>query len=126
MTEIDLVAQRIKDRFNIDIFKNTRRQEYVDGRALFCYVLRNKYGFTLNHIAEVFNNRGKKFDHSSVVHNLKNFETTRRYNPKVNELVSELLQQTDMRMYLRHLASEISANKSDIEVGKAVKILEEI
>ena len=126
MNEIDLVAKRIKDKLNVDIFKNTRKQEYVDGRALFCYVLRNKYGFTLNHIAEVFNNRGKKFDHSSVVHNLKNFETTRKYNPTVNETVSELLEQTDMRMYLRHIASEISSTKSDEKITKAVKYLEQI
>tara|TARA_B110000503_G_scaffold12308_1_gene16750 strand:- start:4530 stop:4919 length:390 start_codon:yes stop_codon:yes gene_type:complete len=126
MTEIDIVAKRINEKLNLNIFENTRRREYVDGRALFCYVLRNKYGFTLHHIAEVFNTKGKKFDHSSVVHNLKGFEQTRKYNPTVNSMVTDLLQQTDTRMYLRHLASEVASTKSDKKIAESNTFLEKI
>ena len=70
----------------VDIFKNTRKREYVELRALVCYTLREDLNFGFQKIADYFKSRGKKMDHSSVIHMIKMYPIYKMHNKYLEKL----------------------------------------
>lgn len=52
----------------IDIYKQTRKTEYVEHRALFCHILRNKLDMRWVSISDFIKSKGKSFDHATAIH----------------------------------------------------------
>ena len=72
----------------VDIFQNTRKREYVELRALACYIFRKKMNMRWTSIANFFTSMGKKTDHASVIHLVKMYPIYKKTNEDLSELES--------------------------------------
>lgn len=70
-SEIDEYYIDFKKICSIDIFKKTRKTEYIVYRALFYRILECKAGLSLSDTARYFTHKGLKCCHSKVLHGLK-------------------------------------------------------
>lgn len=75
------LVQKIIDRVGFDIFKLTRKREYIEARALLIYYLYNYYRMNHQQIADFITSKGYKIHRTSIIHNLKNFEIYVRFSP---------------------------------------------
>ena len=57
--DIKKIGDSVKEVSGLNIFDNTRRRDYVELRALVCYVLRKKLRIGLTNIASYFQSEGK-------------------------------------------------------------------
>lgn len=72
----DSTKKKIKHIFNLviqetglDIFRQTRRREYVDARTFAAKLLRSELGITTIHIGKLLNK-----NHATIIHGLKLFD----------------------------------------------------
>ena len=80
------VGGKICDITGIDIFKNTRKKEYVELRALVCYTLRDDLEFGYQRIADYFKSQGREMLHSNVIHLVKMYPIYKKYNKNLERL----------------------------------------
>ena len=80
------VAEGVVEMTGVDIFLNTRQRNYVELRALVCYILREKLGMRWTNIAYYFESMGKTMNHATVIHLVKNYETYKMYNSSLQEI----------------------------------------
>ena len=64
----------------IDIYKQTRKTEYVEHRALLCHILRNKLDMRWVSISDFIKSKGKSFDHATAIHANKMYPVYKRSN----------------------------------------------
>ena len=107
MTALDKLANKINEEFEVNIFKHTRSRKVVDARSVFCYIVRNEYSLSLHAIADYFVKNGKPYDHSTAVHSIKNFEIVKKYDRRVEQVVAEILKDTDQDAHTKYLVNEI-------------------
>jgi hypothetical protein len=79
------LGRKLSEIIGYDIFKNTRRREFVEGRALLVYLLRDKLLMRWVNIAKYFQDHGKDMDHSTCIHLFKMYPTYKLYNEKLSE-----------------------------------------
>lgn len=120
---LDKLSQRINEEFGVNIFKNTRKREVVDARSVFCHIARNNYNMGLEAIAEYFERNGKPYDHSTAVHAIKMFDVVRRFNPRAENIINEVLKDTDQDAHAKYLIEEILEKADDHDKSRIVKIL---
>ena len=82
------ISERIIEMTGVDIFQNTRKREYVELRALACYIFRKKMNMRWTSIANFFTSMGKKTDHASVIHLVKMYPIYKKSNEELSELES--------------------------------------
>jgi cell division protein FtsB len=82
------ISERIVEMTGIDIFDNTRKQEYVELRALACYIFREKMNMRWMNIANFFNSMGKAMDHATAIHLVNMYPTYTKDNPELLEIES--------------------------------------
>lgn len=102
VTKFQQVADLVMNYTNTDIFKPTKKQDYVDCRGLFDTIMRNEYGFTLDAIARFYQRKGfSKRSHCTVLYSVKNFENEIRHRRKdLNTYLVEILQtEVTLRQY---------------------------
>lgn len=75
---------------DLDIFKNTRKAEYIEARAVFNFVAYNEIKMTLSQIKDFYRHNGKHYDHATVLHSLKTFDVYKKFSPKVQKWLDEL------------------------------------
>jgi len=80
------IANKIQEISGLDLFKNTRKKEYIEIRSLFNYLLRNKLNMRWAYIAQFFIDNGKRYDHSLAIHSCNSYEQLAKYNPKLKEI----------------------------------------
>jgi len=80
------IADKIKEISGIDLFKNTRKKEYIELRSLLNHLLRNKLNMRWAYIAQFFIDNGKTYDHSLAIHSCRTYEQLAKYNPKLKEI----------------------------------------
>tara|TARA_R110001606_G_scaffold95043_1_gene210517 strand:+ start:38 stop:556 length:519 start_codon:yes stop_codon:yes gene_type:complete len=80
------VGGKICDITGIDIFKNTRKKEYVELRALVCYTLREDLNFGYKRIADYFNSKGKIMERCNARHSAKMYPIYKKYNKNLERL----------------------------------------
>ena len=119
ITELDRIADKINQEFQVNIFKHTRARDVVDARSIFCYIARDRYNMSLNNIADYFRRNGKPYDHSTAVHAIKQFETVIKFNPRAEYVMSIILKDTDEDAHSKFLVEEI-LTKADKETKKRV------
>jgi len=79
---VNNLINTINEEAGIDIFRNTRRRDYVEARALLAYLLREYFGMRLSEIQRLFNRNGYPVHHATLIHAIKNFKDTYLpYNP---------------------------------------------
>ena len=66
------LSSKINDLFDLNMFKNTRKIEYVLARCLLAHTIKHKYNkTTLQNIANMYKQNGKSSDHSTILHNIR-------------------------------------------------------
>jgi hypothetical protein len=81
-----ILGGKVAELMKLDIFKNTRKREFVEARALVVYLLRAKLFMRWIHIAKYFNENGKSMDHSTCIHLYKMYPNYKFYNEKLSTL----------------------------------------
>lgn len=84
------MAILIKEVTGIDVFKNSRKRECVEYRALYNYILSKVMGKSLTWIRDNYRYHGKDYDHATVIHSLKMFDVYKRYNENFLPLFNQL------------------------------------
>ena len=84
------LVQKIIDRVGFDIFKLTRKREYVEARALLIYYLYNYYRMSHSQIAEFITKKGYRMHRTSIIHNLNNFEIYMKFSPFLRSWDSDI------------------------------------
>ena len=67
----DVIANKIIKLSGVDLFKNSRKREYVEYRGLLCYILRDKMQMNLQSITDFFKSKKKDMHHATVLYLLK-------------------------------------------------------
>ena len=88
MNEIE-IAKKIEELTGINVFKNTRKREYVEMRSLYCYILRKKYRKTFESISDIMQKNGKKSDHSTIVHAVTMYKQYEKNNKDL-QIINDL------------------------------------
>ncbi len=81
--DIKKIGDSVKEVSGLNIFDNTRRRDYVEMRALVCYVLRKKLRIGLTNIALYFQSEGKTMHHATVIHLVNQYPMYKRYNSRL-------------------------------------------
>jgi len=84
--DIKKIGDSVKEVSGLNIFDNTRRRDYVEMRALVCYVLRKKLRIGLTNIALYFQSEGKTMHHATVIHLVNQYPMYKRYNSRLAEI----------------------------------------
>jgi len=107
-----MIEDNIKDKINetlgINIFKNTREREYVDGRALFYYILRENFRYSFSRIGKICGRYGQEKNHATVLHALRDFEIRLKYNPKFNDIIDNLTEHGIRLTYLKYAKDNLN------------------
>jgi len=85
MKEANKIAKDIIDISGIDVFKNSRKREYVEMRSLLTFMLRHHCNMKFTEIRDFYESNGKNYDHATAIYSLNAFETHRRYNPIIDK-----------------------------------------
>ena len=92
--KVERLIQEIKKESGIDLFRNTRKREYTETRALFSYFLRNYFGYKLHEIVEVYRKNGYTTHHATILYAVRNYKDV--YLP-----FSRILKDLDEKMYIK-------------------------
>ncbi len=122
---LDEIYTYVNGVYGIDIKEKTRKQEYSDGRALFCLIVRKKTNFTYQCIGDYLNK-----NHATVMYAVKN---TSNYLDK--EIIAEALKHfglvkempRDTITYLQEKTNQLSEQlEQKTEVLRMLPKLEDI
>lgn len=91
---VERLIAEIKKETKLDLFRNTRKREYIEARALLSYFLRNYFGYRLHEIVEVYKRNGLSTHHASILYAIRNYRDT--YLP-----YSSFLKDLDSKMYIK-------------------------
>jgi hypothetical protein len=83
--QADSIADQIKALSGLDIFKNTRQREYVEARSLLIFLMYNTLNYRLSEIERYFIERGKHYNHATVLYALRNFNSYRQFNKNISK-----------------------------------------
>jgi hypothetical protein len=90
MKQAATLAKEIQAVTGLDIFRNTRKSDYIEARAIFNFMLYNTYKFRLQRIADFYKMNGKNMNHATILHSLNNFDVYRRFSNNVNDWLAIL------------------------------------
>jgi hypothetical protein len=91
MKDYKYIAIYINKTTGTNIFDKTRRQDVVEARSLFCYIMKNDYKLTLYCIMDIFAQENVKFDYSSVYHNVNLYAKVKEKRSEFEFLRNEIL-----------------------------------
>lgn len=80
MNRAKKIANKINKLAKLDVFKNTRKREYIEARSLLSMVLYKYEKMNLHEIKNFYIANGKSSDHTTVLHSIKNWDMYRHYN----------------------------------------------
>lgn len=90
------ISEKIKELSEIDIYKETRKTEYVEYRALLCFILRTKLSMRWLSISLFFESQGKSMNHANAIHLVKMYPIYKTTNPKLGEIENMFLFKSGM------------------------------
>lgn len=93
------IANEIIKLSKLNVFDNTRKREYVEARALLCYILRVHKQMTYRSIVEFFTEKNKPINHATIIHYINNFESYIKFNHKLNQMLNAVIMKMDKRNY---------------------------
>ena len=67
------ISKKIIKLSGLDIFDNTRKRQYIEMRALLCYLMRDKLSMRWEKIAEFFSSQGKTMHYSNALYLVSNY-----------------------------------------------------
>jgi hypothetical protein len=125
MKEANKIAKNIIDISGIDVFKNSRKREYVEVRSLLTFMLRHHCNMRFTEIRDFYETNGKNYDHATAIYSLKAFEMHRRYNPKLDKYFDIVLLRLRNKSKLRKaLINHIIDYTKEKDLKKLLKIVD--
>lgn len=124
MNKEDIIAKRINKILGINIFENTRTTKLVDARSLYCYILKKDLKLTLHQIKDIFRNKGKLFDHSTVHYSIKIYEEVKSRNPAFEILRNDILGKISIKYLLLNQINKIEDEEQLIKISNCVNSYE--
>lgn len=125
---INNLINLINDEARIDIFRNTRRRDYVEARALLIYILRNYFGLRLSEITRVFKTNGYPIHHATAIHALRAFKDTYlTNNPHLQSLFDTVSKNLNNKteFKIRHIQGRIQDIPED-RLDEVQKLVDEL
>jgi len=122
------IAVQVNKLANLDVFKNTRRREYVEARSLLCFILYKYQKFNLHEIKNFLIDNGKSSDHTTVLYSIKNYEIYSHYNKELMNWLTCItgkieLQNNEAKRELIKLKVNYISNKDVDEVAFLVDLM---
>lgn len=74
------IAKEISQLSKLDLFKPTRKREYIEARSLLNYVLHKYKKLGSTKIKEFYNKNNWDVNHATVLHSIKHFHIYKIYN----------------------------------------------
>ena len=125
MKEANKIAKNIIDISGIDVFKNSRKREYVEVRSLLTFMLRHHCNMKFTDIRDFYKSKGKSYDHATAIYSLKAFEMHRRYNPKLDKYFDITLLRVRNKSKLRRaLLNHIIDYTKEKDLKKLLRIVD--
>ena len=123
MSKADKIAKEINKIAKVDVFENTRRREVVEARSLLSFILYKYEKMTLQQIGNLFKDKGRSGNHTTVLHAIKSFETHKKYNSKIQEWLLDItikLKNNDAKKeFIKHKVNFLD-NKDVDKIAKQV------
>lgn len=127
MKEANKISKHIIDISGIDVFKNTRKREYIEMRSLLTFILRHHCNMRFTEIRDFYESKGKNYDHATALHSLKSFETHRRYNTKLDNYFNIVLLRVRNKSKLRKaLINHIVDHTKEKDLKRLLKIVDKL
>tara|TARA_R110002049_G_scaffold1034_4_gene7683 strand:+ start:12221 stop:12679 length:459 start_codon:yes stop_codon:yes gene_type:complete len=126
------LSRKLMNITGLDIFKNTRRRDYVEARALLMFVFHKYLGMTKTAIAEYFVDNGKPTTHCTVIHHLKNWDITVKFNPILSRNLNDVLGGTKYmtdglkRQYIQDKVPLLTKDNIDELYKKSLDMYEDV
>lgn len=95
MNRAKKIAKKINKLSGIDVFKNTRKANYVEARSLLGFILKNYEKMTLYQIRDFYIENGKNMNHATVIHSIKNFQVFKNYEPQLIDWLNIISEDLD-------------------------------
>jgi hypothetical protein len=123
MNKADKIAKEINKIANVDVFQNTRKREVVEARSLLSFILYKYEKMTLQEIGNLFKEKGRSGNHTTVLHSIKSFETHKKYNNKIQRWLLKITRQLRdidaKREFIKHKVNFLK-NKDVDKIAKQV------
>lgn len=92
LNQINEIKTFIEEEMNLgDMFKKTRRREYVDSRRIFFYILRNRFLLTYEEVGKI-----SKRDHATIIHSVKTFDYIVKRDIVLNSIYQKTLERVEL------------------------------
>jgi hypothetical protein len=112
-----MIIEKIKQETGIDVTLKGRKREHIEMKVLASFLFRQK-GLSLQQIGKELN-----LNHATIIHHLKNYESVKYYNPKVQEL-ENTIKGNKPDLVVESLKFKIQMN--DIEISELKKQIEQL
>jgi hypothetical protein len=101
------LEREIKENLKVNIFKKSRERKFIDARSLYCYILRKDYKYTLQEIISTFKENGLERNHATILHSVKIYEVSVKYDPDLDRLRKRILNPIQPQVLLLDRIREI-------------------
>ncbi len=123
MSKADKIAKEINKIANVDVFQNTRKREVVEARSLLSFILYKYEKMTLQEIGNLFKQKGRSGNHTTVLHSIKSFEKNNKYNNRIQGWLLKITRQLRdidaKREFIKHKVNFLK-NKDVDKIAKQV------
>ncbi|QDP66233.1 MAG: hypothetical protein Unbinned805contig1001_4 [Prokaryotic dsDNA virus sp.] len=89
------LAEQVMRLSGVNLFLKNRSREYVEARALYCYILRHYLKLSLRQIQSIFKFYGKSIHHSTILHLLNNWGVYTMYNKDLQRFAEQIMDNGD-------------------------------
>ena len=123
MSKADKIAKEINKIAKVDVFQNTRKKEVVEARSLLSFILYKYEKMTLQEIGNLFKQKGRSGNHTTVLHSIKSFEKNNKYNNRIQRWLLKITRQLRdidaKREFIKHKVNFLK-NKDVDKIAKQV------
>jgi chromosomal replication initiation ATPase DnaA len=119
MTKEEFVAKEINRALCVDVYAKIKNQDTVDARSLYCYILRNDLGMKLYDIRDSIVNKGRKYNHATVLYAEKMYNEVVKRKPHFEYIRENILIVLNPRHSLIKRINELDDEKIK-EVEKCI------
>ena len=123
MNKVDKIVEQINKIANVDVFENTRKKEVVEARSLLSFILYKYQKMTLQEIGNLYKEKGRSGNHTTVLHSINSFEKNNKYNNRIQDwllLITRRLKTIDAkREFIKHKVNFLK-NKDVHTIAKQV------
>jgi hypothetical protein len=123
MNKADKIAKEINKIAKVDVFQNTRKREVVEARSLLSFILYKYEKMTLQEIGNLFKQKGRSGNHTTVLHSIKSFEKNNKYNNRIQRWLLKITRQLRdidaKREFIKHKVNFLK-NKDVDKIAKQV------